>query len=211
MPRLKANQRRIDESTLPEVEARIDQAGIIAEEFVRHGFLKIGIDHFAKPERRAGPRGDRGPAAPQFPGLYRRRQGDADRIWCLLDLPVPRWLCPEHLRRSELCSCHHRRSSGAVARLPAGCGRTATRPHHRKPDVRSSRPTLTLPRRIWNSLKNCHCCSRWSATGWCKSKAASSPRPRPAAGRARHRGSIRSAYARRCRALQQGGLTSRSA
>src|SRR3954447_18375743 len=47
MPRLKANQRRIDESTLPDVEARIDQAGIIAGEFVRHGFLKIGIDHFA--------------------------------------------------------------------------------------------------------------------------------------------------------------------
>lgn len=48
MPRLKANQRRIDESTLPDVEARIDQAGIIAEEFLRHGFLKIGIDHFAR-------------------------------------------------------------------------------------------------------------------------------------------------------------------
>jgi oxygen-independent coproporphyrinogen-3 oxidase len=50
MPRLKANQRRIDESTLPDVEARIDQAAIIAEEFSRHGFLKIGIDHFARPD-----------------------------------------------------------------------------------------------------------------------------------------------------------------
>jgi oxygen-independent coproporphyrinogen-3 oxidase len=50
MPRLKANQRRIDESTLPGVEERIDQAGIIAEEFLRHGFLKIGIDHFARPD-----------------------------------------------------------------------------------------------------------------------------------------------------------------
>lgn len=50
MPRLKANQRRIDESTLPDVEERIDQAGIIAEEFLRHGFQKIGIDHFAKPD-----------------------------------------------------------------------------------------------------------------------------------------------------------------
>jgi oxygen-independent coproporphyrinogen-3 oxidase len=48
MPQLKANQRRIDESTLPDVEARIDQAGIIAEEFLRHGFHKIGIDHFAR-------------------------------------------------------------------------------------------------------------------------------------------------------------------
>ena len=49
MPRLKANQRRIDESTLPDVEERIDQAGVIAEEFLRQGYQKIGIDHFAKP------------------------------------------------------------------------------------------------------------------------------------------------------------------
>jgi oxygen-independent coproporphyrinogen-3 oxidase len=50
MPRLKANQRRIDAATLPGVEERIDQAAAIAEEFVRRGFLKIGIDHFARPE-----------------------------------------------------------------------------------------------------------------------------------------------------------------
>ena len=49
LPRLKANQRRIDQSTLPDIEERIDQAGVIAEEFLRHGFLKIGIDHFARP------------------------------------------------------------------------------------------------------------------------------------------------------------------
>jgi oxygen-independent coproporphyrinogen-3 oxidase len=49
MPRLKANQRRIDESTLPGAEERLDQAGAIAEEFLRQGFLKVGIDHFARP------------------------------------------------------------------------------------------------------------------------------------------------------------------
>ena len=49
LPRLKANQRRIDQSTLPDIEERIDQAGVIAEEFLRLGFLKIGIDHFARP------------------------------------------------------------------------------------------------------------------------------------------------------------------
>ena len=49
MPRLKANQRLIDGKTLPGVEERIDQADAIAEEFERHGFLKIGIDHFARP------------------------------------------------------------------------------------------------------------------------------------------------------------------
>ena len=50
MPRLKAIQRRIDEKTLPGAEERIDQADAIAEEFQRHGFLKIGIDHFARPD-----------------------------------------------------------------------------------------------------------------------------------------------------------------
>jgi oxygen-independent coproporphyrinogen-3 oxidase len=50
MPRLKANQRRIDEKTLPDVEERIDQADAIAEGFLRHGFVKIGIDHFARPD-----------------------------------------------------------------------------------------------------------------------------------------------------------------
>jgi oxygen-independent coproporphyrinogen-3 oxidase len=50
MPHLKANQRRIDEKQLPGAEERIDQAGAIAEEFLRHGYLKIGIDHFARPD-----------------------------------------------------------------------------------------------------------------------------------------------------------------
>lgn len=50
MPRLKANQRRIDDSTLPGTEERIDQAEAIAEEFLRHGFVKIGTDHFARPD-----------------------------------------------------------------------------------------------------------------------------------------------------------------
>jgi oxygen-independent coproporphyrinogen-3 oxidase len=50
MPRLKANQRRIDERSLPGVEDRIDQAGVITEEFLRRGYVKIGIDHFARPD-----------------------------------------------------------------------------------------------------------------------------------------------------------------
>ena len=40
MPRLKANQRRIDETTLPGIEERIDQAEIIAEEFLRRGYRR---------------------------------------------------------------------------------------------------------------------------------------------------------------------------
>jgi oxygen-independent coproporphyrinogen-3 oxidase len=50
MPRLKANQRRIDEAILPGADERIDQADAIAEEFLRRGLLKIGIDHFARPD-----------------------------------------------------------------------------------------------------------------------------------------------------------------
>jgi coproporphyrinogen III oxidase-like Fe-S oxidoreductase len=50
MPRLKANQRLIEEKTLPGADERIDQAEAIAEEFQRCGYLKIGIDHFARPD-----------------------------------------------------------------------------------------------------------------------------------------------------------------
>jgi len=71
MPRLKANQRRIDESTLPGVEERIDQAEIITEEFLRHGFQKIGIDHFAKP-------GDALACAATSGRLHRNFQGYTD-------------------------------------------------------------------------------------------------------------------------------------
>ena len=49
LPRLKANQRRIDEAKLPSRDQRIDQAELIAEELVRYGYVRIGIDHFAKP------------------------------------------------------------------------------------------------------------------------------------------------------------------
>ena len=49
LPGLKANQRRIDESSLPSLDERIDQAELIAEELVRRGYLRVGIDHFAKP------------------------------------------------------------------------------------------------------------------------------------------------------------------
>jgi oxygen-independent coproporphyrinogen-3 oxidase len=49
LPRLKANQRRIDETRLPSQDQRIDQAELVAEELVRFGYVRIGIDHFAKP------------------------------------------------------------------------------------------------------------------------------------------------------------------
>jgi oxygen-independent coproporphyrinogen-3 oxidase len=49
LPKLKANQRRIDETKLPSPNQRIDQAEIMSDELVRAGYVKIGIDHFARP------------------------------------------------------------------------------------------------------------------------------------------------------------------
>lgn len=49
LPRLKANQRRIDEAKLPSQDQRIEQAEVMSEELVRAGYARIGIDHFAKP------------------------------------------------------------------------------------------------------------------------------------------------------------------
>jgi len=76
LPRLKANQRRIDEAQLPSQDQRIDQAEAIAEALVRHGYRRIGIDHFARPGDalvRAGANGK----------LHRNFQGytdDASRV-----------------------------------------------------------------------------------------------------------------------------------
>lgn len=49
LPRLKANQRRIDEAKLPSQDQRIEQAEVMSEELIRAGYVRIGIDHFAKP------------------------------------------------------------------------------------------------------------------------------------------------------------------
>ena len=49
LPSLRANQRRIDEASLPSLDERIDQSELIAEELVRYGYVRVGIDHFARP------------------------------------------------------------------------------------------------------------------------------------------------------------------
>ena len=50
IPERKANQRLIDAATLPGAEERFDQAELLANEFRDRGYVKIGIDHFARPE-----------------------------------------------------------------------------------------------------------------------------------------------------------------
>jgi oxygen-independent coproporphyrinogen-3 oxidase len=71
LPRLKANQRRIDEAQLPSEDQRIYQAEAIAEALVGYGYRKIGIDHFAKP-------GDALTRAATSGNLHRNFQGYTD-------------------------------------------------------------------------------------------------------------------------------------
>jgi oxygen-independent coproporphyrinogen-3 oxidase len=49
LPRFKANQRRIDEAGLPSQDQRIEQAEVVSEALIRAGYVRIGIDHFARP------------------------------------------------------------------------------------------------------------------------------------------------------------------
>lgn len=71
LPRLKANQRRIDTTTLPTQSERVEQAGVIAEELERSGYLRIGIDHYARP-------GDALAMAAASKRLHRNFQGYTD-------------------------------------------------------------------------------------------------------------------------------------
>jgi len=52
LPERRANQRQIDASTLPGADERFDQAEAIASEFRDRGYVKVGIDHFARPDDR---------------------------------------------------------------------------------------------------------------------------------------------------------------
>lgn len=71
LPRLKANQRRIDEAKLPSQDQRFEQAKIMSEELVRAGYVRVGIDHFARP-------GDALARAAAVGKLHRNFQGYTD-------------------------------------------------------------------------------------------------------------------------------------
>jgi oxygen-independent coproporphyrinogen III oxidase len=71
LPKLKANQRRIDEAKLPSQDQRIEQAEVMSEELMHAGYVKIGIDHFARP-------GDRLAQAAADGKLHRNFQGYTD-------------------------------------------------------------------------------------------------------------------------------------
>ncbi len=50
VPWMKTHMKMIKEDTLPGPEARFAQAEIAAEELIKAGFLRIGLDHFAHPD-----------------------------------------------------------------------------------------------------------------------------------------------------------------
>ena len=50
VPWMRHHQRMIPEETLPDIVEREKQAIVAAERLVREGFIKIGLDHFAKPD-----------------------------------------------------------------------------------------------------------------------------------------------------------------
>jgi oxygen-independent coproporphyrinogen-3 oxidase len=52
VPAMKPNQRHIDESALPDAAGRVSQAEAIADLFLRAGYRRVGLDHFAKPDDR---------------------------------------------------------------------------------------------------------------------------------------------------------------
>ncbi len=50
IPAFKKHQRLIDEQALPDASERNEQAEAIAEELVKAGYVRIGLDHFALPD-----------------------------------------------------------------------------------------------------------------------------------------------------------------
>ena len=50
VPWMKAHQRLIDETALPDLEARWRQANLAAEMLQAAGYIRIGLDHFAHPD-----------------------------------------------------------------------------------------------------------------------------------------------------------------
>ena len=71
LPQRRANQRRIDETTLPDAAGRFAQSRAIAEQFVSAGYTAIGFDHFALPD-------DRLALAARTGTLHRNFQGYTD-------------------------------------------------------------------------------------------------------------------------------------
>jgi oxygen-independent coproporphyrinogen III oxidase len=68
LPRMRSNQKQIDETKLPSSDERIEQAETIADQLTQSGYVKIGIDHFAKPSDALAQAASRGTLHRNFQG-----------------------------------------------------------------------------------------------------------------------------------------------
>lgn len=68
IPSFKKHQRLIDENTLPNAQARHEQAEAIADALVAAGYLRIGLDHFALPQDELAIAADNGSLRRNFQG-----------------------------------------------------------------------------------------------------------------------------------------------
>ncbi len=50
VPWMKSHQRLIDEASLPDARARLDQLAVASRRLEDHGYRAIGLDHFARPD-----------------------------------------------------------------------------------------------------------------------------------------------------------------
>jgi oxygen-independent coproporphyrinogen-3 oxidase len=50
LPKVRPNQRKIDEAALPDSAERLAQFDAVARYLIERGYLQIGLDHFAKPD-----------------------------------------------------------------------------------------------------------------------------------------------------------------
>jgi oxygen-independent coproporphyrinogen-3 oxidase len=50
VPNFKKHQRKINEAALPDSDARYEQADAVAQTLVAAGYVRIGLDHFARPD-----------------------------------------------------------------------------------------------------------------------------------------------------------------
>ena len=50
VPWMKTHQKMIDETTLPGLDDRFDHAERAADDLVAKGYIRIGLDHFARPD-----------------------------------------------------------------------------------------------------------------------------------------------------------------
>ncbi len=68
VPWMKSHMKRIRDEDLPDLRARWEQAEISAARLVSHGYVRVGLDHFAKPEDALAKAAEKGRLRRNFQG-----------------------------------------------------------------------------------------------------------------------------------------------